>query len=181
MFGGIQLLHWRKRKHSWCCFIPNLLFLPSISCLFDRITQIHKLKLSIKIIFDILKIDWKKNNNNNSNSRRFATPPLVIPLIDIWGTSAENPYFYTDDASRSRITSPTWVVFLIGSQEANFKPIRSNTHDLGNDTSSQWNSALVSQTSFGGKNSGGVSKCRLFSQVIIARDGVPFLLENICE
>ena len=35
--------------------------------------------------------------------------------------------------------------------------------DLSSDTSSVWNSALVSQTSFRGETSGGVVKCRLFS------------------
>ena len=37
--------------------------------------------------------------------------------------------------------------------------------DLGSDVSSEYGiSALVSQTSFGGKTTGGVAKCRLFSQ-----------------
>ena len=36
----------------------------------------------------------------------------------------------------------------------------------------EWNSALVSQTSFGGKKSSGVSKCRLFTQIITARDSI---------
>ena len=38
--------------------------------------------------------------------------------------------------------------------------------NLESDTSSVWNSTLVCQTSFRGETSGGVAKCRLFSQAI---------------
>ena len=56
--------------------------------------------------------------------------------------------------------------------------------DLGSDASSVWNSALVSQTSFGGETSGSVAKCRLFSEaskvpkVMISRVKIhlPFLV-----
>ena len=48
--------------------------------------------------------------------------------------------------------------------EANFQPIRSTTQ-IWVVTRHQYGiSALVSQTSFRGKTSGGVPKCRLFSQ-----------------
>ena len=48
--------------------------------------------------------------------------------------------------------------------EANFQPIRSTTQ-IWVVTSHQYGtSALVSQTSFRGETSGGVAKCRLFSQ-----------------
>ena len=42
-----------KTEAQMVLFYSKFTFLPSISCLFDRITQIHILKLSIKIIFEI--------------------------------------------------------------------------------------------------------------------------------
>ena len=41
------------------------------------------------------------------NSRHFATSPLVSPRNDVWGTSAEIPYWW-------RFTTQIWVVLLIG-------------------------------------------------------------------
>ena len=51
------------------------------------------------------------------NSRRFPTPPLVSPRIEIWGMTAEIPY-------RWRVTSQIWV--LVGwSNSFADRPIRS--------------------------------------------------------
>ena len=41
------------------------------------------------------------------NSRHFATSPLVSPRNDVWGTSAEIPYWW-------RVTTQIWLVLLIG-------------------------------------------------------------------
>ena len=70
------------------------------------------------------------------NSRHLVTLPLVSPQNNLWETSEEIPYWW-------RVATQIWVV-----------------------TRQQFISALVSQTSFGGKTSGGVAKCRLFSQAI---------------
>ena len=80
--------------------------------------------------------------------------------------------------AHASLPEPAYCFWLV---EANFQPIGSTTHDLGNDTSSEWDSALVSQSSFGGKHNGGVSKCRLFSQVIIARDSIFFDLKTFAN
>ena len=69
--------------------------------------------------------------------------------------------FHTDDASPPRSGLPFWLV------EASFLPRHDQSEaypDLGSDVSSVWNSALISQTSFRGETSGGVTKCQLFSQ-----------------
>ena len=66
--------------------------------------------------------------------------------------------FHTDDATLRR---PGYCFSL---NEANFQPI-SITTQIWVVTRHQYGiSALVSQTSFGGEISGGVSECRLFSQ-----------------
>ena len=136
-------------------FYSKFTFLPSISCLFDRITQIHTLKLSITIILRLDRLKKKKKKNG----QHFAKPPLVSLPNDIWETSAEIPY-------RRRVTTQSWVVLKIGraAWENLIQPIRSTTqiwvvmrHQYGI-------SALVSQKSFGGETSSGVAKCRLFSQ-----------------
>ena len=77
------------------------------------------------------------------NSLHSATPPLVFPRNDVWGTGAEIPYW--------RVIIQIWVVLLIGRVNL-LQPVRSTTPI-----------ALVSQTSFRGETSGGVAKCRLFS------------------
>ena len=41
------------------------------------------------------------------NIRHFATSPLASPRNDVWGTSAEIPYWW-------RVTTQIWVVLLIG-------------------------------------------------------------------
>ena len=72
------------------------------------------------------------------NSRHLATVPLVSPPNDVWETRAEIPYWW-------RVTTQIWVVLLIGRAAWEI-----------------W--FIVSQTSFGGKTSGSVAKCRLFSE-----------------
>ena len=85
----------------------------------------------------------------HSLKKHFATPPLVPSRIDVRETSAVIPYW-----------SRFWLV------ETNFQPIRSTTqiwvvtgHQCGI-------AALFPQTSFREEISGGVAKCRLFSQAI---------------
>ena len=83
------------------------------------------------------------------NSRHFETPPLVSPQNDVWETTAEIPYWWP-------ITTRILVVFVIGWS----KLLTNQTHysDLGSDASSVWNFCA------GKPVSGGVAKCRLFSQ-----------------
>ena len=69
--------------------------------------------------------------------------------------------FHTDDASPPRAGWCFWLVesnFLRGTINQKHYP------NLGSDVSSVWNFCLISQKSFGGKTSGSVAKCRLFSQ-----------------
>ena len=88
------------------------------------------------------------------NSRHLATLPLVFSPNDVWETRAEIPYWW-------RLGSASdWLNQI--SQAA--RPIRSTTQ-IWVVTRHQYGiSALVSQTPFGGKTSGSVDKCRLFSQ-----------------
>ena len=86
-------------------------------------------------------------------------PPLVSPQNDVWKTSANIPYWRC-------ITTQMRVVLLIG--WSNF-PSRQDQSEVSprseySDASSGWIFALVLQTSFRGETSGGVAKCRLFSQ-----------------
>ena len=78
------------------------------------------------------------------NSLHSATPRLVFPRNDVWGTGAEIPYWW-------RVIIQIWVVLLIGRVNL-LQPVRSTTPIT-----------LVSQTSFRGETSGGVAKRRLFS------------------
>ena len=87
------------------------------------------------------------------NSQHFATPPLVSLRNDVWETSAEIPYWW-------RVTSQTWVVRHICWKFV--QPIRSTTQ-IWVVTRHQYGIyAVFYQTSFRGKTSGGVAKCRLF-------------------
>ena len=104
------------------------------------------------------------------NSRHFATPPLVSPRNDVWETSAEIPYW-------RRVTTQIWVVLLTGwskfPKPQAVRPIRSTTQ-YWVVTSHQYGiSALVSQMSFRGETSGGVVKCRLFSQARLGTELKP--------
>ena len=101
-------------------------------------------------------IAWnKKKLLARENSRHFAPPPLVSPRNDVWGTSAEIPYWW-------RVTTQIWVVLRIGG--GNFLTNHS-TNQIWTVTRHQYGmSALVPQTSFGGETSSGVAKSRLFTQ-----------------
>ena len=92
------------------------------------------------------------------NSQHLATLQLVSLPNDVWETSAEIPYWWP-------VTTQIWVVLLIGWIKFPRGTINQKHYpDMGSDASSVWNSALVSQTSFGGETSGSVAKRRLFSQ-----------------
>ena len=57
------------------------------------------------------------------------------------------------------------------------RPIRSSNQMLWVVTHHQCGiSALVSQTSFGGENSGSVAKCRLFSQAIVFKYSLEYVV-----
>ena len=95
------------------------------------------------------------------NRRHFATPRTVSTRNDVWGTSAEIPYWW-------RVTTQIWVMLLIGWSKFHKR------HEQIRSSSQVWVathhqtkygiSVLVSQTSFRGETSGGIARNRLFSQ-----------------
>ena len=60
-----------------------------------------------------LKCTRDKQNLAWRNSWRFATPPLVFPRSDVWGTSAEIPYSHPH-STLTKFSHHIWVVLLIG-------------------------------------------------------------------
>ena len=91
-------------------------------------TTFHKKVQFCDLIAYELIIAWE-------NSRHFATLPLVCPQNDVWGTSAEIPYWW-------HVTTQIWVL---------------TRHQYGI-------SAFFSQTSLREEIRGSVAKSRLFSQ-----------------
>ena len=94
------------------------------------------------------------------NTRHFATSPLVSPRNDVWGTSAEIPYWWRAVLPRSG-RSLDWSCC-----EGHLsQPIRS-TAQIWVLTRNQYGlfSALVPQTSFDGKTSVVIANYRLFFQ-----------------
>ena len=72
-------------------------------------------------------------------------PPLVSPRNDVWGTSAEIPYWW-------RVTAQIWVVLLIGGSSFS---TNHSTNQIWIVTRHLYGiSELVSQTSFRGETSG---------------------------
>ena len=82
----------------------------------------------------------------------FATSPLVCPRNDLWGTSAEIPYWW-------HVTIHFWST-----------PNQSHYSELGSDTSLVWISVLISQMSFHRKTSCDVAKCRVFPDLATERE-----------
>ena len=109
----------------------------------------------------------QKTTTGSFNSLRkqpkFWTPPMVSPQTDVWGTSTEIPYWW-------RFTSQILSVLPIWScGEGNFLQLIKRTTQVRVVTRHQYGiSVLVSQTSFRGETSGGVAKCRLFSQATLS-------------
>ena len=93
------------------------------------------------------------------NSRHLATPPLFPPPNDVWETNAEILYWW-------RVTPQIWVVLLIGcaAWEIWFKQSEALPRSGDWRVISTEFLCSLAQTSFGGKTSGSVAKCRLFSQ-----------------
>ena len=139
-----------------------------------------------------LKCTRDKQNLAWRNSWRFATPPLVFPRSDVWGTSAEIPYSHPHFKLlySHQILSPylgcasDWFSLWASSPgrsggEASRRAcsqarlvlprgkLASTTQkhypDLGNNTSSVWE-FLRSFLTYTSfrKTSGGYAKCRLF-------------------
>ena len=91
-------------------------------------------------------------------SRQFATPPLVSPRNDVWETSAEIPYWW-------RVTTRIWVVLLIGCSKFTTNRIRSTIQIKvmkGQRKFCARFSDVISR-----ETSGGVTRCRPFSQAIL--------------
>ena len=104
--------------------------------------------------------DWREiiliqSNLAWENRRHFATPPTVSPPNDVWGTSAEIPYWW-------RVTTQIRIVLLIG--RAAWEICFNQSEALPR--SGWWRvismEFLRSLTSFRWETSGGVPKCRLF-------------------
>ena len=91
------------------------------------------------------------------NRRHFATPPVVSPRNNVWEMSAEIPYWWRVTTQGSASDWSCRVGNLL-------QPIRS-TIQIWVMTRHQYGiSALISQRLFCRETSGGVAKCRLFSQ-----------------
>ena len=101
-----------------------------------------------------LWVDWE-------NIRHFATSPLVLPRSDVGERSATIPYRWRD-------TTQMWMMLLICWKFASTN--QKHYPDLGSERHQYGISALVSQTSFRGETSVGVSKCWLFSQATLGAD-----------
>ena len=89
--------------------------------------------------------------------RHLAKLPLVSPPNDETRNSRLMTRHYTDLGSASDWSCPMGNLI---------QPIRSTTQICVVTRHQYGISALVSQTSFGGKTSGSIAKCRLFSQAI---------------
>ena len=92
------------------------------------------------------------------NSPHFATPPLVSQRNDVWEISTEIPCWW-------RVSTQMQVLLLIGWSKFPTRYDQSETTQIWVVIRHQYGiSAPVSQTSFRGETSGGIGKCRLFSQ-----------------
>ena len=92
------------------------------------------------------------------NSQHFATPLVVFPRNDVWETSVEIPHWWPDT------TGIGWTT-----RETCFNQSE-NTNQIWVVTRHQYGiPALVPQTSIRGQTSGGVAKCRLFSQAVVVQ------------
>ena len=101
-----------------------------------------------------LWVDWE-------NIRHFTTSPLVLPRSDVGERRATIPYRWRD-------TTQMWMMLLICWKFASTN--QKHYPDLGSERHQYGISALVSQTSFRGETSVGVSKCWLFSQATLGAD-----------
>ena len=97
-------------------------------------------------------INCHLKNSSLRKQPNFATSPLVCPRNDLWGTSAEVPYWW-------RVTIHFWLT-----------PNQSHYSELGSDTSLLWISVLISQMSFYRKTSCDVAKCRVFPDLATERE-----------
>ena len=91
------------------------------------------------------------------NSRHLTTPPLFPQQNDVWETNAE---ILMTRHSPDLGSASDWLCG-VGNL---IQPIRGTTQNWGLTRHQYGIFVLVSQTSFGGKTSGSVAKCRLFSQ-----------------
>ena len=109
-------------------------------------------------------VPWFALARANATARKqptFYDATTDFPRNDVWETSEEIPYWW-------RVTTQIWVALLIGWNL--HQPIRNtNNTQIWVVTRHQYGiSARVSQTSFCGQASGGVTKYRLFSQATLA-------------
>ena len=103
-----------------------------------------------------IKLAWE-------NSRHLATPPLFSPWNHVWETSAESVYCFRTCHCPDLGVSDWLKQISLQHNHAirNITQIWVVTHH-------QYGiSALVSQKSSRGQTSGGIAKCRLFSQAIL--------------
>ena len=130
--------------HTLSTYLKNAgLFLPHASLLQVALTVVELtdwsfLRISKSICSDsifagfccpwkkkwILSFDtFKQHQTSLTKQVTFlATPPLVSSWIDLWETSAENPYWWC-------VTNQVWVVLLIGVRQISHapRPIRNAT------------------------------------------------------
>ena len=111
-------------KNAWCrCRVVVLPIQPVSFSTFSLSSP------SWHFILPNVLLSWPEKN-----SRHLAKSPLVFPPNDVWGTSAEIPYWW-------RVTTQIWVVLLIGRAAWEFASINQKHYpDLGIDSSSVWDS-----------------------------------------
>ena len=108
---------------------------------------------------------WKKTLSSTFKSPLFRYPERTTNISrSHWfpRTRTEIPYWW-------RVTAQVWLVLLIGWSK--FSDNQTQNPDMGKTwvvSHHQYGiSAIIFQASFHGDTSGGVARCRLFSQVVI--------------
>ena len=106
--------------------------------------NLRKRRSSESEVSDLDSIHWiRADLSVRKQPTHLATPPLV----EVWGTTAEIPYWW-------RVTNQNWVVLLIG---RNKFPSRQDQSELGSDASPVWNFSARFSDVFGGESSGDVA------------------------
>ena len=109
-----------------------------------------------------ISLTWKRVQPETHSRHGDPAMPLISPPNDVWETSAEIPWrLYPDLGSSS-----DWLNQISHS----VRPIRITTQFWVVTRRHYGISELVFQTFFRGETSGGVVKCRLFSQASVKND-----------
>ena len=98
----------------------------------------------------------------------FRDATMLFPQNDVWGTSAEIPYWWL-------VTTQIRVVVVIGLSK--FSTNQKHHPDLGSDASSVWNCCARFSDVISRRNQrGGVPKYQLFSQAVLIYLSIVFFM-----